>query len=71
MSQSQASLGGVGVAGVLLILFVTLKIIGLIAWPWIWVLAPLWIPIAIVLALLIVVGLFAASAWIGRAIMGA
>ncbi|MEW6121275.1 MAG: hypothetical protein AB1698_01580 [Pseudomonadota bacterium] len=31
------------VFSVLLILFATLKLIGLITWPWLWVLAPLWI----------------------------
>lgn len=40
----------VGFLGVLTIVFVTLKLTGAIAWSWLWVLAPLWIPIAIVIA---------------------
>ena len=30
----------------LTLLFIILKIFGAINWPWIWVLSPLWIPIA-------------------------
>ena len=35
--------------GVLGIVFVALKLIGIISCNWLWVLAPLWIPLAIVL----------------------
>lgn len=31
----------------LLILFIGLKLAGVISWSWIWVLAPMWIPLAI------------------------
>lgn len=34
-------------AGVLLIIFIVLKLVGVIAWSWLWVLSPLWIGIAI------------------------
>jgi len=34
-------------AGVLLIVFIVLKLIGVIAWSWLWVLSPLWIGFAI------------------------
>jgi len=33
----------------LLLLFVALKLLGVITWPWLWVLAPLWIPVGILL----------------------
>lgn len=33
----------IGFAGLLALLFIGLKLGGLIAWPWIWVLSPLWI----------------------------
>jgi len=33
---------GIGVFGILGIVFVTLKLAGIIAWPWLWVTAPLW-----------------------------
>lgn len=29
-------------------IFITLKLIGYIAWSWWWVLAPLWIPVALI-----------------------
>ena len=35
-----------------LVLFVALRLVGVINWPWVWVLAPVWIPTATVLILL-------------------
>lgn len=40
--------GGIGLAGVLFVVFLVLKLIGVITWPWIWVFAPLWIPFVLV-----------------------
>ena len=34
---------GIGLSGVLLIIFIVLKLVGTINWSWIWVLSPLWI----------------------------
>lgn len=39
--------GGIGFCGLLTILFIGLKLTRFIDWSWIWVLAPIWIPIAI------------------------
>lgn len=39
----------VGCCSALLIVFVTLKLVGVIGWSWLWVLAPLWLPPAIAL----------------------
>jgi hypothetical protein len=36
----------------LAVLFIGLKLTGSINWPWIWVLGPLWIPLALILSLL-------------------
>ena len=44
--------GGVSFLGLLTLLFIGLKLTGYITWSWIWVLAPLWIPISIALLLL-------------------
>ncbi len=44
--------GGIGLTGVLLIVFLVLKLTDLIDWSWWWVLAPLWIPAAVVLVVL-------------------
>lgn len=38
---------GIGFLGLLTIAFIVLKLMGYIAWSWLWVLSPLWIPFAI------------------------
>ena len=43
--------GGIGFCGLLTIVFIVLKLIGIIDWSWIWVLAPLWIELIIVLVI--------------------
>lgn len=45
--------GGIGFAGLLAILFITLKLTSVISWSWWWVLAPIWIPAIIVVSLVI------------------
>lgn len=47
--------GGIGFSGLLTIVFIVLKLCGVIDWGWIWVLAPLWIGTAIVIAILLIV----------------
>ena len=39
--------GGIGVSGLLGVVFIVLKLCKVIAWSWWWVLAPFWIPMAI------------------------
>ena len=46
--------GGVGFAGLLTIVFIVLKLVGVISWSWLWVLAPLWIE-AIIVAIILVI----------------
>jgi ABC-type antimicrobial peptide transport system permease subunit len=46
--------GGVGFFGALTILFIALKLLGFIKWSWLWVLSPLWLPLAILLTLLLI-----------------
>lgn len=41
----------------LLILFIALKLIGVITWSWVWVLSPLWIPFAFLALVFGAVGL--------------
>lgn len=50
-SSNEHSSGGIGFFGLLTIVFITLKLIGTIDWPWVWVLSPIWIPIALVTAI--------------------
>jgi uncharacterized protein (DUF983 family) len=47
-SSNKDSSDGIGFFGVLAILFITLKLTGVIAWSWWLVTAPLWGPIVIV-----------------------
>lgn len=42
---------GLGICDVLTIIFVVLKLLGIINWSWLWVLSPIWIYIIIVLVL--------------------
>lgn len=53
--EKNASSGGIGFAGVLTIVFIVLKLCGVIAWSWWWVLAPVWITVAIYIIALVVV----------------
>jgi hypothetical protein len=46
-SSSAASGGGIGLAGVLGVVFVVLKLTGHIDWSWWWVLSPWWISFAL------------------------
>lgn len=50
--------GGISFASALGLVFIVLKLTGVIAWSWWWVLAPFWIPLAIgmifILVLLII-----------------
>jgi uncharacterized protein (DUF983 family) len=49
---------GPGFFGLLTILFIALKLTNQIQWSWWWVLAPIWIPAALVVALLLIVLIF-------------
>jgi len=48
---------GTGFCGLLTIAFIVLKLCGVIAWSWIWVLAPLWISWGLTLMIIIVVAI--------------
>ena len=43
MENNNAAGGGIGFAGLLTIVFIVLKLCGVINWSWVWVLSPLWI----------------------------
>ena len=67
-NSSSSSSGGIGFTGALAILFIGLKLGGVISWSWLWVLSPLWIPLAIGAALLLLFGIGAVIAAILSAI---
>lgn len=43
------------ILGLLGLIFITLKLTGYIAWSWLWVLSPFWIPLAIAAVIFLVV----------------
>lgn len=47
--------GGLGILDVLAIVLIVLKLCGVINLSWLWVLAPIWIPLAILLIVFIIV----------------
>lgn len=53
----------IGFAGLLTLIFITLKLLNVIAWSWLWVLAPLWIMFALVVVFIVLalVGVIIAS----------
>lgn len=53
-TASTTTNSGLSFGTVLFIVFLVLKLTGVIAWSWWWVTAPLWIPFAIVAGVLLV-----------------
>lgn len=53
MKNNSTASGGIGFFGLLAIVFITLKLCGVIAWSWWWVLAPIWIPVCIVFVVVV------------------
>ncbi len=48
---SKNSSSGIGLTGVLFVVFLVLKLTGNIDWSWCWVTSPLWIPIVFLLCI--------------------
>ena len=49
--------GGMGVSTVLGLIFIVLKLVGVIDWSWIWVLSPFWIGIVFILFLAVLISI--------------
>mgnify|MGYP000915871652 CR=1 FL=1 len=47
-----------GTIGLAFIIFLILKLKNIIAWSWIWVTSPLWIPIALILGITLIISTF-------------
>ena len=54
-NNNGSAAGGIGFCGLLTIAFIVLKLTGVISWSWLWVLAPIWSPAAIILNGLLIV----------------
>lgn len=56
MNDKQAS-DGIDFTGLLTIVFIVLKLCGVITWSWVWVLFPLWASVALDVIVLIIASL--------------
>lgn len=52
--RNNTTAGGIGFCGLLAVAFIVLKLTGVINWSWLWVLAPIWTPTAITLAIIVI-----------------
>lgn len=70
MSESTTRSDGIGICGLLAVLFIVLKLTGNIGWSWWWVLSPIWISYALILtiaaAVIILACIVAAFEWLGK-----
>lgn len=57
-SSSNSAGSGIGFCGLLAIVFIVLKLLGVIKWSWLWVLAPLWLPTAVVILIILIIAIF-------------
>lgn len=56
-SNRNSSSSGIGICGVLTIVFIVLKLVGVINWSWLWVLCPLWINILLTVIMLVIIAI--------------
>ena len=61
--DKRVSRAGIGFCGLLTIVFIVLKLIGVIDWSWLWVLSPVWIPFAFSV---LFIGIVLIAAWIRK-----
>jgi CHASE2 domain-containing sensor protein len=54
MSNTDGSKNEIGFSSLLTLIFITLKLLSVITWSWIWVLAPLWIPVLCALIIFVI-----------------
>ena len=62
-TTSNSSGGGLGLASVLGIIFIVLKLCGVIIWSWIWVLSPWWISFLLLFVVAITLKCLSSSGW--------
>lgn len=66
--SNKASSNGIGLGGVLFVVFLVMKLTGNIDWSWWWVTAPLWLPVTALFSLfgIVAAGLFLIELWKGK-----
>lgn len=55
--NNETGSGGIGVFGLLGVAFVVLKLMGYINWSWVWVLAPFWGGLVLIIVLFVILAL--------------
>ena len=50
MNNEKTTAGGIGFGSTILLIFIILKLVGVIVWSWWWVLSPIWIPVVLLMA---------------------
>ena len=55
MEKKTETRTGLGFAEALALLFIGLKLCGVIDWPWLWVLSPIWVTIGLVLLVSLII----------------
>ena len=58
-----STVGGVGFAGLLTIVFIVLKLCHVINWSWVWVLSPIWISWALIFVGFIIFAIWIRKRW--------
>lgn len=56
-SNRNSGSSGIGICGVLTIVFIVLKLVGVINWSWLWALCPLWIDILLTIIVLVIIAI--------------
>ncbi|MBW2596978.1 MAG: hypothetical protein JRC93_13635 [Deltaproteobacteria bacterium] len=59
MAEKKTSPSGLGLPGVLFLIFLVLKLTDNIDWSWGWVFSPVWIPAVVAVVLVLVAGIVA------------
>jgi len=55
--SSKSSSSGLGILDVVAVVFIILKLIGVINWRWVWVLSPIWLQLIILLIVICVIAI--------------
>lgn len=64
MDNKQSASGGCSALTVVQIVFIILKLVGVITWPWKYVLIPLWIELGLAVLVLAICGLVVLIMWL-------
>lgn len=55
MADNKVTYNGIGLPGFMFLIFLTLKLCGIINWSWWWVTSPIWIPVSLVVIIFFII----------------